>query len=378
MQRVIHIAGALAVGFWGAVWAQEQQQVNVSVKIVEFQTTKGVETGLSAYFKHREMPEAYGHVNTHNGTIESADITFPSSTAAGITVFLDRISTAYGDLELTLQALVDQNRASILSRPKAMVPVGQETPTIIETIEEVPYESTVVVGATAAQITEFRPTGVTLNVKATQVVDDDGNPATTDDTYIQLALMTQVNEQGQRITVALDDMLAGTGILGGGSNAISVPEFVSRSISTTVWVRHGQVLILGGLYRNTKNKNLATLPWLTQGEDFAHSVVQRAVPFSVPPIPLTTGLGNQQTEEGRRELVFLIKAELWRPAYTVADEFGFMEEETKRDDGKKKSPSDVITGVIGGIADIPQDIVEGIAGQKPGGPVSSSLGGDKK
>lgn len=359
--------------------AQEPQQVNVAVKIVEFQTTKGVETGLSAYFKQRNTPRPYGRISSGNGTISAADITFPNTTNAGITVFLDRLTNSYGDFELVLQGLVDQNRAFILSRPRAMVPVGAGVPTVIETVQEIPYESTVVVGVTSAQITQFKPTGVNLNVTANQVIDDDGDPNTTGDIFIQLTISATVNEEGQRITVALDDSISSGGIFGP-SNALSVPEFVSRSITTTVWVQHGQVLILGGLYRNTKNKNLATLPWLTQGESMLNAFVDRVSPFgAIPEVPAASSLGNTKREEGRRELVFLIRSELWRPAFTVADQFGFTEED---DESRKsrRSPTDMITGVLGELSDIPLGIVEGISGQpaREQGGVSTSLGGNKQ
>ena len=39
-------------------------------------------------------------MSSGNGSIRNADITFPSSTSAGITVFLDRLSNQYGDFEV--------------------------------------------------------------------------------------------------------------------------------------------------------------------------------------------------------------------------------------------------------------------------------------
>jgi len=358
-----------------AAQAQDPQQVNVSVKIIEFQTTKGVETGLSAFFKQRIEPEPYGRVVTDAGAITTADITFPTSSTAGITVFLDRLVNSLGEFEVVLQALVDENRARILARPKALVPVGQEVPTIIETTQDIPFESSVVVGSTIAQVTEFRPTGVQLRVQANQIIDDDGDPNTIEDTYIQLKLYASVNEEGQRITIALDDLVApGSGAT---SNAISVPEFVSRSIDTTTWVRHGQVLILGGLYRNTKNKDLSTLPWLTQTEDVINGLVQRVLPFTTPAVPITTGAGNQDTTDSRRELVFLVKAEVWKPAYTVASDLDFEDEETEQDDKKKRRliPQDVIGGVLGEIGELGKDVVEGVSGEKMGDdPVDKELG----
>ena len=378
MIRLFTMVLLSALLFPVSAFTQENQQVNVSVKVIEFQTQKGVETGLSAYFRQHADPRPYGRVTGGNPAITAADVTFPSSTTSGITVFLDSLSNAWGQFEVVLQALVDQNRAFILSRPKALVPVGAAAPTVIQTVEEIPYESTVVVGATAQQVTEFRPTGVNLSVQAMKVVDDDGDFRSTDDTYLQLNLTATVNEEGQRITVALDDSTPGGGLLGNTSNAISVPEFISRSISTTIWVRHGQVLILGGLYRSTKSRDLKTLPWLTQGEDLFNGMVQRLSPVNVPEIPLSAGIGNQNIDEGRRELVFLVRAELWRPSYTVADEFGFQESSgTQKED--RKRPTDVITGVLGEISGIPQGIVEGLAGEKDNkGDVTSNLGGDKQ
>jgi hypothetical protein len=369
------IVSIVTIGMlWGALAAaQEPKQVSVAVKIVEFQTMKGEETGFSAYFKQRMVPQPYGMAARGAGNLVNADITFPNTTTAGITVFLDRISNMYGNIEAVLQALVEQNRAFILSRPKALVPVGAAAPTIIQTTQEVPYENTVVVGATAVQTTSFRPTGVTLEVSAPEIADDDGNPETTEDVYIKLNLRAEVNEEGQRLTIALDDKVAvATNVK---NAAITVPEFISRSVKTTVWVKNGQVLVLGGLYRNTKNKTLATLPWLLQGEDFVSGLVQRATPLPAPNVGLSSALGNRNRNEGRRELVFLIKADLWRPAYTVGAE-ELDSDNTQEKPKKKLSPTGVISGVLGEIADIPRGIAEGLKSDKSKDGVTSTLGSE--
>lgn len=370
------ILAALLAGAPRAL-AQEQKQVNVSVKIIEFQTTKNTETGLSAYFKQRNEPRPYGRISSGNGAVTAADLTFPAPVGSGLTVFLDNLSSSYGDFEVVLQALVDQNRAFILSQPKVMVPVGEATPTLIKTSQEVPYENTVVVGASAVQTTAFRPTGVSLSVSALQVVDDDGDPMTTEDIYYQLKLTAEIAEEGQRITVALDSSSPTSATKN--STAISVPEFVSRSVDTTVWVRNGQVLIMGGLYRNSTTNNTATLPWLTQGEDILSNAVSRAVPFAQnATVPITAGLGNTSRADGRRELVFLVKADLWRKAFTVADDFGFTEEEEgEKTPARPRTPADVITGVLENITDISQGVTVGIGGAAPGETLSGSLGGAK-
>ncbi len=326
------------------------KQVNVSVKIVEFQTSKGVETGLSAYFLQQQKTTKTGRVITDSANVRSADITFPTNATSAITVFLDQLHLPEGNLEVVLQGLVDQDRAFILSQPKAMVTIGSPIPTTIQTSKRVPYENTVVVGATAVQTTAFRDTGVSLTVQAPAIIDDDANPATTDDIYIQLLISAAVNEEGQKIVVALDDKMGAGGIFGQQSNAIKVPEFFSRSVATSVWVRHGQVLLLGGLYRNTKDKKLATLPWLLQGENAAMGLLDNVVPGTLAGNPVSASLGNRAVSEGRRELVFLIKAELWRPAYTVAKDV----DTGALDEPEKKKPT--LGGVIQGITDIPKSL----------------------
>ncbi len=329
------------------------KQVSVSVKIIEFQTQLGSETGLAGYFRQKADPRPYGRVSLGNPAITSADLTFPTTGGPTITVFLDRMTSKWGDFEAILQALVNQHRAFILSKPRALVPVGAPTPTVIQTVQEIPYENTVVVGVATQQVTEFKPTGVNLSVLANKVIDDDGDPRTTEDIYIQLTLSAAITEEGQRLSVA---------IAGNTANTINVPEFISRSITTTVWVRHGQVLILGGLYRNTRTKTSSAVPWLIQGEDLANGLIQRVTPFKAPEIPLSSGLGNKKKEEGRRELVFLLKAELWKPSYTVAEQYAIQPEEEKKP--SKISPTEIITNVIGGITEVPKGIAEGITGVK--------------
>lgn len=327
-----------------------KKQVIVSVKIIEFQTTKGVETGLSAYFTKVTRAEPFGAVSTSGSFINTVDLTFPTSTAAGITVFLDRFSRSQGELEIVLQALVDENRAFILSKPHAMVIEGESRPTIIETTQQIPYESTVVVGSTAVQVTKFEDTGVRLAISVSKVIDDDGDPNTRYDTYVQLEVEAIVKEEGQRIVVALDDQLAGGGDLA--QNAITVPEFISRRIKTQVWVRDGQVLMLGGLYRNTESRNISSLPWLTQAENVAVGFVENVLSGSFAASPISSTIGSRDTKKGRRELVFLIKSEVWRPAFTISDTLGI---EGQTPENGRRSPPDVITGVTDEKVDVPAE-----------------------
>jgi hypothetical protein len=373
------LGGVLLFSAAFAARAQEPKQVNVAVKIIEFQSTEDLETGFSAYFKNRLDPRPYGRVVAgQESAVDSLALTFPSPTTSGLTVFLDNLTNNWADVELVLQAMVDQGKAFILSQPKVMVPVGAAVPAIIKTSQDVPYENTIVIGASAVQTTAFKMTGVILTVSALEVVDDDANPTTTDDIYVKLKLTAEISEEGQRIAVALDQRTGSGGILNAVSTSISVPEFVSRSVDTTVWVRNGQVLLLGGLYRNNKTTVLSTMPWLPQTEGVVNNLISRVLPFAAnPQVPLSASVGYNNKGFTRRELVFMIKADLWRKSFTVADEFGFAADQVEGKDGEKtpedaaksKTPADVITGVLGGNGGIAQGLA-GSIGARPGNAIS--------
>jgi hypothetical protein len=325
------------------------KQVIVSAKIIEFQATKGVETGLSAYYKQIDRLDPFGNVIPNGNAINSADLTFPSSTAAGLSVFLDRISLHEGDFEIVLQALADENKATILFRPRAMVPMNPALVTTIKTTEKIPYESTKVVGATTIQVVEFKDTGVTLNFTALDAIDDDGDPKTKHDTFIKLRIDATVREEGQRIIVALDDQLAAAGNFSLAQNAITAPEFVSRQIITTVWVPEGQVLMLGGLYRNSENKTLSTLPWIQQGESIATGFIDRIIPGNSVSAPLSSTIGNRNELEARRELVFLIKVESWSESFSLGSDLGFDDTDLFNIDVESDINSEEL------VTDIPED-----------------------
>ena len=100
--------------------------------------------------------------------------------------------------------------------------------------------------------------------------------------------------------------------------------------------------MLGGLYRNTESKNISTLPWLMQAEDAAVGFVESVISGSLSPSPLSSTIGSRNTQEGRRELVFLIKCEVWGPAFTISDGLGFEERQERT---RRKPPPDVIRSV---------------------------------
>jgi hypothetical protein len=256
---------------------------------------------------------------------------------------------------MVLQALADENNAFILSRPRVMVMVGEATPTEIKTVQENPYARPTVVGTTVINATDFRDTGVTLWVWVRKVIDDDGDWNTTHDTYVQMYIVAEVTERGQDEVIAADPRF-------GASQQISAPSFLTRRIDTKVWVRHGEVLVMGGLFRNQDLRSIDTAPWMSKAENVAVGFAERFVPGNFLGTPLSSTVGARDVEEQRRELAFFIKSEIWRPAYTVVDDFMLFDEEDEP--RERRSPTDVIEDVLGGISDTSESIAEGVSGRK--------------
>ena len=106
--------------------------------------------------------------------------------------------------------------------------------------------------------------------------------------------------------------------------------------------------MLGGLYRNSESKSIATAPLIAQAENAAVGLVQGIASGNIAATPVSATLGSRKADESRRELAFLIKAETWRPAFSISDDLGFVQQEAN----KRRSPTDVIVEVAQGLVGI--------------------------
>jgi len=155
---------------------------------------------------------------------------------------LSAAGTIGGDLSIinanisgVLHALQEVRNVEILASPRVMVLSGQEAQ--IRTVEEIPYEEvsdTSDGGSGAITSIEFKSVGITLKVKAT----------VTDENTILLRV-----EPEQSVAT-------------GEAGVQDVPIVDSRSASTTLLIRDGQVVVLGGLRRTEKRMSSDKIPGL--------------------------------------------------------------------------------------------------------------------
>jgi general secretion pathway protein D len=144
-------------------------------------------------------------------------------------------------LRATLRALERQNRVKILSSPHILASDNQEAR--IDISSEIPIVSAETIVPTGGQsivttTVQYRDTGVLLTV--TPHINDRG--------LVTMDIYQEVSEQSEDVVVA----------------GKAFPSFFKRVVQTTLTVRHGQSIVLGGLIRENKSKSTSGIPWLAR------------------------------------------------------------------------------------------------------------------
>jgi general secretion pathway protein D len=139
----------------------------------------------------------------------------------------------------TLSALEQDNRVNILSSPHVLASDNKEAKIAIST--EIPIATTEYTVTTNADpiletSIQYRDTGVILTV--TPHINESG--------LVTMDISQEVSEQSANVSVAGN----------------SYPSFYKRSVNTTLTVKHGQTLVIGGLIKETGSDSMAGVPCL--------------------------------------------------------------------------------------------------------------------
>ncbi len=138
-----------------------------------------------------------------------------------------------------VRALEIQNKAKVLSEPNLLVLDGREAGMLVGGEIPIPVAQSGVVGGAAAITIEYKEFGVRLRVQ----------PQITGDDRLQLRVMPEVSTLDPASSVVI--------------NGISIPGLRTRRAETTVNVRDGQSLIIGGLLQNETAKLVRGIPVLS-------------------------------------------------------------------------------------------------------------------
>jgi len=199
------------------------RQVLIEATVAEITLGKDYEMGVEWTFKNTPW--------TEKGSLSAAIGAAGLSYAIGLTE----------KWQATLSALEQDNRVNILSSPHVLASDNKEAQIDIST--EIPVASTEYTYSSSGDTNgvletsiEYRDTGVIL--KVTPHINERG--------LVTMDISQEVSEQSSNVSV-------------GGS---SYPSFYKRSVNTTLTVKHGQTLVIGGLIRETESDAMAGVPCL--------------------------------------------------------------------------------------------------------------------
>ena len=204
---------------------------------------------------------------------EGFTVTQPEATDRTLNEAIFRWGTGLtrGSAAMTLSALVQRNRARILSEPKLVTVSGKEASSFIGL--EVPIITASTFGtttATASTNVEFRKTGVLLKM----------TPKVLGDQRIATTLEAEIS--GIDKSVALSVPV--------GSQTVLVPGFKVRKAMTEVTIASGETVIIAGLLETEDSNNVNQVPALGSMPVFGRlfrspelSSIQRELLIAVTP-----------------------------------------------------------------------------------------------
>ena len=219
------------------VWKADKtpQQIMVEVVILDVQLENDTEIGInwdflsdtSHTFTYRQNLASRLGWNTDTTATKTAVLFNTTSTGGDLTIINNTIRNV-------VHLLQQKKDVEILASPRVMMLSGESAR--IEAIEELPYTEitgTAEGGSNALTSTEFKEVGVKLQVSATLV--EEGS-----------IFLTVEAEQNVKT----------------GESTTAVPIIDTRKAKTSLLLEDGQVVILGGLRRQERTKEVDKIPLL--------------------------------------------------------------------------------------------------------------------
>ncbi len=216
---------------------QTPMQIMVEVVILDVQLKDDTEIGVNWDLLSTDLEDITYRQNVTGPRLTAVPpsaATLGNATAYNTLGLGGDFSVISGSVRHVLHTIQQKRDVEILASPRALVVSGQMA--TIKAVEEIPYRElidTATGGANAMTTTQFKEVGVTLKVKAT----------VTDGNNIYLDVNTT-----QNVTAALSE---------GG-----VPVVDTREAVTALLLRDSQTVIIGGLRREEKTRQVNQIPIL--------------------------------------------------------------------------------------------------------------------
>ncbi|MHC4580756.1 MAG: secretin N-terminal domain-containing protein [Planctomycetota bacterium] len=213
------------------------RQIMVEVVILDVKLSDDTEIGVNWDFlstSNRQVQYRQSFPPTRLGTTAPDESTILNNTAYNTTGLGGNFSVITGTIRNVVGLLQEKRDVEILASPRAMMVSGQNAK--IRAVEEIPYSEvsdTAAGGAGALTSTQFKEVGVTLEVTATIT---DGNNI----------FLTLDSEQSVRTS----------------DSPTGVPVVDAREVDTSLMLKDGQIVVIGGLRRQEKTNQVSQIPIL--------------------------------------------------------------------------------------------------------------------
>ena len=223
-------------------------QVVVEVKVVEVLFLDGMNRNLSVNFNDSSKGKnALGENILFNSTAGVTNKSLSSSSdPSGMNLSWFPYVSGTESLQTTFQWVLSGQDAKVLTSPNLVISRNEEAS--LSTGQDIPIQEMSTTSSGTNIATTFRRVGATLNI----------TPMIINDNLVTLKVAPEVStvQQYQRINQGYD---ASTG------EAISfqVPVISIRNLETTLTLRDGEVLLMGGLYSNRTSMQEDRTPLLS-------------------------------------------------------------------------------------------------------------------
>ena len=260
-------------------------QVLIDATIAQVDLKDDLQYGIKWYFNEGNL----GVGSSTGGGLNRGSARALNAAAAA---FTGGLSTIYdvGDLKVLLTAQADLNNVKIISSPSLMVLNNQEAK--IKVGDEVPIQTSTLSNAIASTNTDNNNTGF---AQANQIQYKE--------TGVILEVTPRVNSNGM---VILDILQEVSTVKETKTGVTSSPTINKEEIESTVAVKDGETLALGGLIQSNNTNNKSGIPFLHE-------------------LPLIGPIfGSTDLKDDRQELVVLLTPRVVKTkqdARVVTDEF---------------------------------------------------------
>ncbi len=247
-------------------------QVEIEAKVIEVRKSKGFEFGFE--LRVDRAPASNSALRDFSGNFQSSS--FIESLRGGVPfqgsqfrwASVGRVVEELGDFEYLIHALETEGYAEVLSSPRVVVRNNEQAS--LNAVTDFPIQITNINNNNVVITTQFKSVGVKLIVKPRSIGRD--------------SLLLEFNPEVSSV-VAFEQPQ-------GQAAGIAIPVIAKRDAKTTVEVKDGEMLVVGGLFEKKHLKNERGLPILHE--------LPLIGPF----------LGSREDAEETTEIIFLLKVRI--------------------------------------------------------------------